>query len=357
MTKQLRKAIMKRSELENKFYKKPSVENKKFFKKQKNYCNRLYKRERLKFYKKLEINNLTDNKKFWRTMNPFFSNKGNREDVVHIDGEKIISDDTEVAETFNEFFKNCVDSLNIFENKFLISGSENESGCVNKSIKKFENHPSIRSINENVKISGRFSFSIVNTVDLKQEINNLNNRKIGTFMNISVKQLKQTIDIVCEPLKNIFNEEIINNKRFPSKLKLADITPIFKALETVTVKNYRPVSILPTVSKIFERLMQKQMNDFVESHLSPYLCGYRKGYNSQYALLAMIMKHSRDNYGFAGCVQMDLSKAFDTINHQLLIAKLYAYGFSKDACEIIYSYLTNRWHGTKINISFSTWAK
>ena len=107
-------------------------------------------------------------------------------------------------------------------------------------------------------------------------------------MNISVKQLKQTFDIVCEPLKNIYNEEIIGNRNIPSKLKLADITPIFKALESLLANNYRPVSILPTVSKVFERIMQKQMNDFVESHLSPHLCGYRKGYNSQYALLAMI---------------------------------------------------------------------
>ena len=54
---------------------------------------------------------------------------------------------------------------------------------------------------------------------------------------------------------------------------------------------------------------------------------------------------------------MDLSKAFNTINHKLLIAKLYGYGFSKDACELIYNYLSKRWHRTKINISFSTWAE
>ena len=83
--------------------------------------------------------------------------------------------------------------------------------------------------------------------------------------------------------------------------------------------------------------MQKQTNDFVENVLSPYLCGYRKGYNCQYALLTMIgkWKMSLNNKGFSGGILMDLSKAFGTINHQLLVAKLYAYGFSMDALELI----------------------
>ena len=139
-------------------------------------------------------------------------------------------------------------------------------------------------------------------------------------------------------------------------MKLAKISPIFKKLENTSVNNYRPISILPIASKIFERIMQKQMNDFIEKHLSPHLCGYRKRYNCQYALLTTI-EMSVDNKGFAGGVLMDLSKAFDTINHQLLIAKLYAYGFNKDALQLILSYLNNRWHRTKINISFSSWAE
>ena len=79
--------------------------------------------------------------------------------------------------------------------------------------------------------------------------------------------------------------------------------------------------------------MQKQVNEFVEKHLLPYLCGYRRGYNSQYAPLAMIekWKMSLDNNGLAGGIIMDLSKAFDTINHELLIAKLNAYGFNINA--------------------------
>ena len=118
VTKQLRKGIMRRSYLKNKFHKTRSAENGRAYKKQKNYCNRLYKRERRKFYSQLNLNNITDNKKFWRTVNPFFSNKGgSRDNIVLVNGDKIISDDTELAQTFNDFFKNCVNSLNISENK------------------------------------------------------------------------------------------------------------------------------------------------------------------------------------------------------------------------------------------------
>jgi hypothetical protein len=157
---------------------------------------------------------------------------------------------------------------------------------------------------------------------------------------------------------------VILNKKFPSKLKLADITPLFKKLENIFKENYRPVSLLPVVSKIFERIIQKQMKPFMEEHLSPNLCGYRKGYNAQYALVAMIEKWKqcldlkvKGSYGKFGAVMMDLSKAFDTINHELLIAKLKAYGFDDGALHIILDYLSDRWQRTKVNTSFSNWVE
>ena len=92
--------------------------------------------------------------------------------------------------------------------------------------------------------------------------------------------------------------------------------------------------------------------------MSPYLCGYRKGFNTQYALLSLIekWKETLDNKGYTGAILMDLSKAFDTINHELLIAKLYAYGFSKDSLKIISSYMSDCWQRTKIDKSFSSWS-
>ena len=84
--------------------------------------------------------------------------------------------------------------------------------------------------------------------------------------------------------------------------------------------------------------------------------GSEKSYNTQYALLSMIEKWKQylDNNGHAGAILMDLSKAFDTINHELLIAKLEAYGFTKNALQILFNYLCDRWQRTQINTSFST---
>ena len=103
--------------------------------------------------------------------------------------------------------------------------------------------------------------------------------------------------------------------------------------------------------------MQKQIKSYVDNYLSHYLCGYRKGYNAQYALTTMIEKWKKplDNKGIAGAILMDLSKAFDTIDHELLISKLGAYGFEESALTIILNYLSDRWQRTKFNTSFSTW--
>ena len=126
---------------------------------------------------------------------------------------------------------------------------------------------------------------------------------------------------MCSPvLANIWNEENLLNKNFPENRKLADVTRIFKKKDKTFVENYRPASVLPTVSKIFERIMQKQITDYIGKFLSPFLCGYRKGFSTQYALLSLIERWRLclDKQGFAGALLMDLSKAFDTINHELL---------------------------------------
>ena len=359
MTKALRKAIMRRSTLKNKYLKDKSDESLKAFKKQKNYTKRLAKRERTKYFANLDLNNYTDNIKFWNTVKPMFSNSGKATNkITLVEKGEVVTDDQVLAETFNSFFIDAVQSLSIQENRALLDDASEESDPVRIAVKKFQNHPSIIDIKKHVNVTERFSFYEVETSDMISEINNLNSKKSGTFMNIPVKRLKDVVDIVAVPLSQIWKNEIVQGGKFASQLKVGDITPLHKKLENILKENYRPVSLLPVVSKLFERLMQKQMKSFIEKFLSPYLCGYRKGFNTQYALLSMIEKWKKcldGKGGFAGAILMDLSKAFDTINHELLIAKLEAYGFDENALKLMSSYLSDRWQRTKVNNSFSTW--
>ena len=156
--------------------------------------------------------------------------------------------------------------------------------------------------------------------DIKAEIKNLDTNKAGTFSNIPAKHTRQTMNRSRRDNNRAYNE-VIDNMVFPSKLKYADLTPIFKKLECVLKENDIPISILPVVSKIFERIMQRQMKIHIDTYLSPFLCGFWKGYNTQYALIIMIEKWKKhlDNNGIAGAILMDLSKSFDMLNHELLI--------------------------------------
>ena len=158
-------------------------------------------------------------------------------------------------------------------------------------------------------------------------------------------------------MTNVWNIEIVSQHKFSDNLKLADVTPVFKKDDADLTKNYRPVSVLPIVSKIFERLLQKQTISYIDQYLSNFLCGYRQGYSTQTALISMLEKWRNilDNKGYSGAILMDLSKAFDTITHELLLAKLHAYGFSEQALLILSSYLSNRKQRVKINNTFSSW--
>ena len=362
MTKSLRKAIMRRSYLKNKYmkYKSPDLERE--YKKQRNYTNRLLKKEKKRYFYNLDISNYTDNKKFWKTIKPLFTNTGTLgQKITLIEDDEMITDDLKIAKTFNDFFSNAVSELQLNENKAIINQTDNlaNQDPIQQITYKYKDHPSILEIKKNVSIESEFNFSNVSEDEMKKETEKLNPKKAGTFKNIPTKILKEMKDIVSKPLAQIWNTEIVLNKKFPSKLKLSDITPLFKKIDKTSKKNYRPINLLPVVSKIFERIMEKQIKLFMDKHLSPHISAYREAYNSQYPLATMIEKWKKclDRNGIFGAILMDLSKAFDTINHELLVAKLKAYGFQDNALLIIRDYLSDRWHRTKINLSFSEWAK
>ena len=113
------------------------------------------------------------------------------------------------------------------------------------------------------------------------------------------------------------------------------------------------------MSKVFERILYKQIDTFMTTKFSPYLCGFRKKHNAQYSLLKMIetWKKQLDKGEKIGVILMDLSKAFNTIKHSLLLAKLDAYFFSRTSLKLMQNYLCDRQQRISINGSFSDWTE
>ena len=106
-------------------------------------------------------------------------------------------------------------------------------------------------------------------------------------------------------------------------------------------RNYRPVSVLNTFSKIFEKILNEQFSPFLDKALSIFIAAYRTAYSTQHVLIKLVeeWKSKLDNNFIVGSVLMDLSKAFDCSTHDLLIAKLHSYGFDENALVLVYSYL------------------
>ena len=149
------------------------------------------------------------------------------------------------------------------------------------------------------------------------------------------------------------------NVKFPHCLKQAKVIPAFKKEEKLDKSNYRPVSILPVISKIYERLMYDRMYKYFDQIFPKFQCGFRKRFGTQNCLLYMIenWKEFLDEGNHYGALLTDLSKAFDCIMYDLLIAKLQAFGFDNDSLNFICNYLVGREQRVKINLSFSTWSK
>ena len=176
-----------------------------------------------------------------------------------------------MSEEFSTFFEDAVRSLNVEPDEYYLRDTENLSNPVVIAIRKFENHPSVQAIKQNISVNKDFYFSNTEVSDILKETTALNNKKNGTFGNIPTKLLKEVSDICAPALNDIWNNEIITQKYFPNNLKLADVTLVFKKEDASLLKNYRPVSVLPVVSKIYERIMQKQILEYIDKHLFPHL--------------------------------------------------------------------------------------
>ena len=157
----------------------------------------------------------------------------------------------------------------------------------------------------------------------------LNDNKAVQSTDIPTKLIKEFCDFFSEFIYKSINH-CITEGNFIADFKKAEVRPVYKNDGRVDKSNYRLISILSNISKIYERCLYSQLYDYFDKNIfSKYQCGFRKGFSTQHALLVMIekMKSARDNKEFCAAILADLSKALDCICHNLLIAKLNAYGF------------------------------
>ena len=351
----LRKAISVRSKLKNIANKTGLDSDLEKYKKQRNYVVSLNRKTQKAFFKDLNPNNIQTSKSFFQTFKPYFSKKYTcSEKLLLIENNKIISDDKDIATHFNNYFANITGSLGIIEWPITTQTQTTTDPILNK-IYKYIDHPSIQTINSQYCSIDKFSFREISKKEIKSEIENLDTSKSSSG-DIPIRFIKDYLPFYIESLHYSFNNAILSNI-FPDPLKLVDVTAVFKKGDKNDKTNYRPISVMKAFATVFERLLFKQLNGFIESKFSPLLCGFRKGHNTQHALINLLedWRTQLDNKKVVGTILCDLSKAFNTLSHDLMIAKLNAYGIGHSSLKFIDNYLTNRKQRCKVGSSYSSW--
>ena len=199
-------------------------------------------------------------------------------------------------------------------------------------------------------------------------LNPTNSREIETLIkdlvpknssghdNLSNKLLKKLLPAMLEPLTILFNKSLSEGV-FPEVMKKADVIPLYKAKDYQETNNYRPISLLLTISKLLEKIMYKRTYCFLEDSKQIYKSqyGFRTAHSCENAiseLISEIIKGKQDGM-YTLAVFLDLSKAFDSLEHDVLLNKLHKYGIRGVAYEWFKSYLTNRQMRVKCNVASS----
>ena len=170
-------------------------------------------------------------------------------------------------------------------------------------------------------------------------LENMDKKKATGYDNIPPKILKVAADELAFPITNLINLSI-EASCFTSNLKKSELYPLFKAKDSLLSENYRPLSILPSISKVFEKVFNQQFYQYFTHILSDLLSAFGKKYGCEHVLAKLIedSKSALDKHMHVGLLMLDLSKAFDCLPHRLLLWKLHAYGVSRDACSLLHSY-------------------
>ena len=299
----------------------------------KNRINSLIYHSRKNYYTKY-FNQYSNNiKKIWIGIKNIINIKtkdNNSPNCIEVDNE-LVTDNTEICNNFNEYFTTIADKI-LKNNKTPI-------------LKTFERFLPDRN-------SKSFVFDPCTPNEVYLLVEQLNPHK-GTGPNgIHTEILKLINHLICDTLSKIFNMCITSGKH-PDKLKLAHALPIFKKGSRLLVSNYRPISLLSNLNKILEKIMHQRIYAFLEKYeiLYELQFGFRAGYSTTHALIHMTetIRSALDSGSVTCGIFVDFQKAFDTVNHEILLKKLDHYGFRGVINNWFRSYLTDRKQKVVIN--------
>ena len=361
MNKELNKAIMERSRLRNKYNKWRSRENYLIYQNSKKKCKFLTKKAKSESFQKVLTKDVMTNKDFWNLLKPALSGKDNKKltNIIIEHKGQYIQDEEELGEIFNENYVNIVENTTGIKPTSIPTPSdlttENITQTIQDIIEKYKDHPSIDCIRKNRQNGNTFSLPLSTPEDINKILKKLNVKKAAGPDLILPNLVKWSADVIDSHFSKVINN-MIKKGLFSEMAKLAHVTPIYKKKDRSDKSNYRPVSVIATLAKVVEKFIQNCIKDFVDSSLNSQISAYRKKYSSNHVLIRLLesWKKCLDEGKFVGAVLMDLSKAFDCVPHDLLIAKMHAYGFDFHTLTFFYSYLKNRKQSVKINNTLST---
>ena len=252
--------------------------------------------------------------------------------------DKIVTEEKELVRIFNDHYINIVERscgikpTNVAKEQEI----EDNKKAVEVICKSFANHESIKAIKENNitknLTAGNSHLPKVSACDVEQLLRNIDSKKSTGTDKIPTKLIKLSAKVISKPLVIAINNSF-NKGMFPDNAKIACVSPSDKDTDDkYSVTNFRPVSVLNTISKIYEKIAKYFLISKMEHHFKPFISTYRKSFSTEHVLIRLLedWRNKLDNNNAVGAILTDLSKAFDCIAHDLLSAKLDAYGFNKD---------------------------
>ena len=320
MTKELSKAIMTRSRLRNIYNHNKTAENWELFRRQRNLCVTLRRKSIRNYFAGISQRESVKSTTFWRAIRPFLNSK---------DG---LNNDR-IAEIFNELYINILKKTTGNEPSSLPSSVESDNDLLDiyHITEKFKDHPSVTSIKESIDENIKSEFMPATEADIFDRLLSVSPQKLGGYDKIPQKLVSLSADVLGKPFMHVVNSGI-HSHTFLDSAKVAVVTPVFKKDNRHNKQNFRPISVLNTCSKVFEKYLFDQLSTYFEPILSQFVSAYRKHFITQHVLLRLReeWRLGLDNNKAVGAVLMDLSKAFDCLSHDLIIAKLAAYGLTNN---------------------------